>query len=85
MATIEVTGVKILVSYGTDKVILYTNLPQGTWPFNEGGETLTLEVAKGKGREYCEKHFPDVGVEMIELLDESAVGNNQVMVTVKPV
>lgn len=54
---IEITQIRVLTgAYGTDKVLLETKFPSGTYPF-EGVAVLTLEVARGKGVDYCVANF----------------------------
>lgn len=65
MTTIEITKLKtIRQSYGPDYTYLYTDLPNGIWPFH-GVATLKLEVAKGTAEDYCKRHFPDIEHEVI--------------------
>jgi len=51
---------------GANKVFLHTDLPGGCWPYDEPAR-LTLEVAAGKGEEYCAANFPGIPVEVVRL------------------
>lgn len=55
----------IILSNGADEVFLYTDLPEGTWPYN-GKLTLRFSVAKDCGREYMLQHFPNVMFDVID-------------------
>lgn len=55
----------IVEGNGPDKVHLKTDLPACVYPFNESACFL-LDVAKGSGKEYCEKNFPDVDIEVVK-------------------
>ncbi len=45
------SAIVIQRSCGTDRVLLYTNLPASAWPWNENA-ALTLDCAKGTGLDY---------------------------------
>jgi hypothetical protein len=63
---INITKISAIVRKNvTDKLLLYTEMPSGCWPF-EGKATLRLEVASGTAEDYCSKHFPDVPFQKIE-------------------
>ncbi len=51
---------------GTDYLYFATDLPPSLWPFTNA-PALKMEVAKGKGEEYCKLNFPKVAVEVIEM------------------
>lgn len=50
----------------TDKIYLVTDLPLAIWP-NEGPQELKMETPPGKGKAYCEKHFPSTPIEYIDI------------------
>ena len=60
----KITQITVLGSFGTDKLILHTDLPDGCWPYAESA-TLTLDVAHGQGEAYCEANFPGVPVKVV--------------------
>jgi len=63
---IEIVRISLLVNmYSGDKLVLYTDLPEGGWPY-KGKASLDMTVAKGKGVEYCAEHFPGVPVKVID-------------------
>jgi hypothetical protein len=65
LTTIQITKLKtVRLTHGTDTLYLYTELPNGVWPFH-GPATLKLEIARGFAEEYCEKNFPGVPHEVI--------------------
>ena len=64
---VEFKTVKVLTSkQSTDTIILYTELPNGVYPY-KGTATLEMKVASGKGGEYALKHFPKCFIEVINI------------------
>ena len=61
----KIQKIVIVQNTGVDKVILYTDLPEATYPFRDTGHSLEMSVAQGKGKEYCEKHFPGVPIDVV--------------------
>lgn len=55
--SIRIKRAEVLVGNGNDRVVLVTELPQGTAPFNDEGQTLEFTVAPNKGAHYVQKHF----------------------------
>jgi len=55
---IKIVKAKVLITFGTDVVCLYTNLPS-PFPPEISKEKLTLEfkVTKGKGVKYVKNNF----------------------------
>lgn len=62
----NITKATILVGRGADKVMLDTDLPCATWPY-EGKQHLTFDVAAGNGAFYVSQHFPDVKVKVVSV------------------
>jgi hypothetical protein len=54
---LEVDSITVVVSHGTDTVLINTNLPQGVWPFGKTGGHMSLEVARGRGAQYVRDNF----------------------------
>ena len=52
----KITSVMVLVGRGTDRIMMTTDLPCATWPYN-GFQSITTEAAAGSGVEYVRKHF----------------------------
>lgn len=53
---IDVGKITVLSGFGTDKIIIETDLPNGIYPYT-GNATVTLEVARGTGIDYVRKQF----------------------------
>lgn len=54
---LDVTQVQVVTgSGGSDKVLIHTSLPEGTYPY-KGNAYLMLEVTKGSGVAYVLGHF----------------------------
>lgn len=53
----DVTEITVLTGSGTDKILLTTTLPEGHFPYTLAGATLTMDAARGKGKDYVIKHF----------------------------
>ena len=63
---IEIKSVEIIrLGYGMDRIVLNTDLPQGSHPF-EGNESVLMFIACGAAEEYCKKNFPDIEVRVIQ-------------------
>lgn len=48
---------------GTDRVTVYTDLPEPTYPNGEARLILEFRATRDTGREFCEKHFPGALIE----------------------
>ena len=58
----NITKITLIRSkFHSDKLILYTDLPPTTYPFNERA-TMTMEVSAGDGLSYCRFNFTDIPV-----------------------
>jgi len=65
MTAIGIEKVVVLQRRHTsDIIILHTRLPGATWPYKQP-VCLQFEAAKGTGKEYVKRHFPDVPKEFI--------------------
>jgi hypothetical protein len=66
--TIVIESITLLTGDGrSDKLELHCqDLPSGVWPY-AGNAALTLEIAADRGKDYCQKHFPNMGITIIEL------------------
>ena len=51
---------------GTDRVTIYTDLPEATLPDDRQKLTLEFRAARGTGEAYCKKYFPTVPIELKE-------------------
>jgi hypothetical protein len=61
----KITHIKVLCGVSsTDTVMLYTDLPEGVWPFKDGA-TFSMAVAKGHGEDYAKSYFPGIPVEVV--------------------
>lgn len=61
----NITSITIIHSqFGSDVLLLHTDLPEGVFPF-KGTAVLKLDIAAGHGEEYCKKHFPDIEIKVI--------------------
>src|SRR6185312_1485276 len=64
VAHVQVTGLTLVPSAGTDVLFLETNLPSGVWPFNgRDRATVRLEVAADHSLQYAADNFPGVPLE----------------------
>lgn len=54
---INITGATILLTNGTDRIHLYTELPAPIVPFPKEKLTLTFEATIGTGAEYVRNVF----------------------------
>jgi hypothetical protein len=62
---INVTKITVVVTSGTDKIFLHTDLPSATWPYKEESQSLSIDAAHNTGAKYCSEHFPEIPVEVI--------------------
>jgi hypothetical protein len=53
---LEVSQIQVVTGNGTDKVLIHTSLPEGTYPYT-GKAYMMLEVEKGSGAAYVLGHF----------------------------
>jgi hypothetical protein len=61
----NILNIKILCGVSsTDTVMLYTDLPEGVWPFRDAA-TLSMAVARGHGEDYAKSYFPGIPVEVV--------------------
>jgi hypothetical protein len=67
LTMLNVTKITIVKSSGTDTVFLETDLPSGVWPF-EGGQSFRTDVARGQGKEYVKRHFPNIPLYVVDVL-----------------
>lgn len=56
----------VICGMGADKVVLKTDLPPTTWPFNENA-SLSFDVAQGLAIGYLKENFPDIQTELVEI------------------
>lgn len=63
---IRITKIVVITGQGPDKVVLWTTLPPGYFPFKES-TTLTFSVAADSGLAYIAENFPGVPVETVSL------------------
>jgi len=55
---LEITKVKVLITNGTDKVLIKTTLPPPYPPcISDGPLTISFDVTKGKGIQYVKDNF----------------------------
>lgn len=59
MKLISITIVQMRNS--ADRVYIETDLPEATYPYT-GHLDIEFTVARGKGAEYCVKHFSDIPI-----------------------
>ena len=52
----KVISAVVLTGRGADKIMLQTDLPCATWPYN-GNQSFSSEAASGSGPDYVRKHF----------------------------
>lgn len=65
MMKLEITRAVVIKTPGSaDQIILYTDLPEATYPYTQRLD-LTARAAKGTGVAYLEKHFFGVPIEVI--------------------
>lgn len=50
------SGQIMLLTIVIDRIMITTDLPCATWPY-EGFQSFNTEAAAGSGVEYCRKHF----------------------------
>lgn len=63
---IQVHEVTVLLqNTGPDILFCHTNLPAATYPFQDN-ESVKISVARGRGREYAEQHFPNCKITVKE-------------------
>ncbi len=53
---INITAITILTGRGADRIMITTNLPCGTWPY-EGFQSFNTEVAAGTGVNYAKENI----------------------------
>ena len=61
---IEVRKIQLIEGDGADDILIETDLPMSVYPF-AGSATLKMQAAKGTGREYIDRNFDGVIVEVI--------------------
>lgn len=62
----EVIEIGILqTKHRGDNIVLEVDIPEGTFPWIHN-TTLRTSVTWGKGRAWCEKHFPGVPITFLE-------------------
>lgn len=54
-----ITSITIVRSSQMDMLVLHTDLPASTYPY-EGTESVLLFAAKDEGEDYVKKNFPNV-------------------------
>lgn len=63
---VTIVKIDVFVGDGADKVLLHTNLPAATYPY-EGNLIVRFEAAAGKGITFVREHFPKIQYKEIEL------------------
>lgn len=61
-----ITRATIVRGNGADKIILDTDLPCATWPY-EGYQSVSFECAASHGEKYLAKHFASIPSTVIRL------------------
>lgn len=56
----------VIDQQGSKSFTLYTDLPNGTYPYNEGNLTLKTEIS-GDWKSYLENNFKNIPVEVITI------------------
>lgn len=64
----KILKVTIIRGNSADKIILDTDLPEGTYPYT-GKMSLLFDVAKGNGEDYLSRHFPELNEEDILIVN----------------
>ena len=64
MITVKIENITILLSRGTDKVLLFTNLPSPIL-CDTGNLVLTFDATYDTAKKYVANHFPDIPVTII--------------------
>lgn len=62
----QIKSITIVKGSGSDKVMLYTDLPEACYPYH-GGLTLYFCAAQGSGQQYCVENFPGIQIEIVDL------------------
>lgn len=57
----EVLRASVVVSDGSDKILLTVRAPSPIWPFDAGTAHLSIDAAHGMGKEWLDKNFPQLG------------------------
>jgi hypothetical protein len=60
-----IKSVQILEGFGPDYLYLETDLPEGFATGSNQSAHLGMQVTKGKAKEYCELHFPNIPVTVV--------------------
>lgn len=66
----EVLRASVVVSDGSDKILLTVKAPSPIWPFDAGTAHLSIDAAHGRGKEWLDKNFPLLGA-MAEVIKAS--------------
>jgi hypothetical protein len=63
---VKILKIQILTrQHFADHVMFFTDLPSPTPGLSSENLDLQTRVAAGQGKEYCEKHFPGIPLELI--------------------
>ena len=62
----NVISIQIITNKNSgDYCILHCALPDAGWPYKENSLALTFHAAQGTGKAYCEKHFPNIKINVV--------------------
>ena len=61
----KIESITLVRGSGPDTLIIKVDLPNGCYPY-DGNAYMKMDVAAGKGQEYCAKHFPNIPLEIID-------------------
>lgn len=53
-------------AYGSDLILFKSDMELACYPF-EGSQDFQVKAAKGYGKEWVEKNFPEIEIEIITL------------------
>lgn len=66
--TFEVKRVSVLTGDGSDKICMTIDAPASIWPFDSGIVYVDINAAHGKGKEWLDENFPELGA-MAEVIN----------------
>lgn len=59
----NIKRIHILLGFGTDKVFLFTDLPEASYPYN-GNLCLEFNCVQDCAQTFIAEHFPNIPVEI---------------------